>query len=235
MLRKIVCMEPARVNIPEMFDRIARRYDLVNRVLSLGQDRAWRRVAVSPLAGTGPVRVLDVAAGTGDLALALIALRPEAEVVVTDPSPEMLELARKKLPAGVECTRAEAEKLPYPDASFDAVMIGYGIRNVWSVDRALAEFTRVLKPNGTLVVLEFSLPANPILKAGCLFYLRYLLPWIGWALTGDKAAYTYLNKTIETFPYGAAFCKRLTDAGFSGCAARPLFFGVTTAYQAKRP
>ena len=228
-------MEPARANIPEMFDRIARRYDLVNRILSLGQDRAWRKTAVAALVGKGTIRVLDVAAGTGDLSLACLRANSSAQVVVTDPSPEMLELARRKLPTGTELLRAEAEHLPFPDGSFDAVMIGYGIRNVWSVERALAEMKRVLKSGGTLIVLEFSLPGNPLMRAGCLFYLRHVLPWIGWALTGDRAAYTYLNKTIETFPYGDAFCQKLTAAGCTACTAQPMFFGVTTAYRATAP
>ena len=173
-----------------MFGCIARRYDLANHLLSCGIDFYWRRRAAEIVAGWRPHRIADLATGTGDLALALQKKMPDAEIVGVDFLPEMLDLARRK---GVrQIVLADAMNLPFGDASFDCVTIAFGLRNLENWAAALAEMSRLLKTNGHLLVLEFSLPTTPILRAIYRFYLHRCLPLFGSLLTGTKTAYDYL-------------------------------------------
>ena len=215
-----------------MFGSIARRYDLANHLLSCGIDFYWRRRAAEIVAGWRPHRIADLATGTGDLALALQKKMPDAEIVGVDFLPEMLNLARRK---GVrQIVLADAMNLPFGDASFDCVTIAFGLRNLENWAAALAEMSRLLKTNGHLLVLEFSLPTTPILRAIYRFYLHSCLPLFGSFLTGTKTAYDYLGDSIEEFPSGGAMCELMVENGFTHQAFEPLTGGIVTIYTAEK-
>ena len=222
--------QPARVR--KMFGCIARRYDLANHLLSCGIDFYWRRRAAEIVAGWRPDRIADLATGTGDLALALQKKMPDAEIVGVDFLPEMLDLARRK---GVrQIVLADAMNLPFGDASFDCVTIGFGLRNLENWAAALVEMSRVLKTNGHLLVLEFSLPTTPVLRAIYRFYLHRCLPLFGSFLTGTKTAYDYLGDSIEEFPSGGAMCELMAENGFTHQTFEPLTGGIVTIYTAEK-
>ena len=222
--------QPARVR--KMFGCIARRYDLANHLLSCGIDFYWRRRAAEIVAGWRQRRIADLATGTGDLALALQKKLPDAEIVGVDFLPEMLDLARRK---GVrQIVLADAMNLPFGDASFDCVTIGFGLRNLENWAAALVEMSRVLKTNGHLLVLEFSLPTTPILRAIYRFYLHRCLPLFGSFLTGTKTAYDYLGDSIEEFPSGGAMCELMAENGFTHQTFEPLTGGIVTIYTAEK-
>lgn len=221
---------------PEMFDRIASRYDLLNRILSGRRDIAWRRSIAAFIKEMGDVFVLDVATGTGDVLLTIIdKCKNVTHGIGLDPAVKMLEIARKKtkdkgLSDKIEYICGDALKLPFDDNFFDVVTIAFGIRNVTDVDLALREMLRVLKTGGQVIILEFSLPSNPFLRWCYLKYFRYILPILGSIISGDKKAYKYLNTTVETFPYGREFCGIMEKAGFVKVKAKPLTFGIATLY-----
>ena len=222
--------QPARVQ--KMFGSIARRYDLANHLLSCGIDFYWRRRAAEIVAGWRPHRIADLATGTGDLALALQKKLPDAEIVGVDFLPEMLDLARRK---GVrQIVLADAMNLPFGDASFDCVTIAFGLRNLENWSAALAQMSRVLKTNGHVLVLEFSLPTTPILRAIYRFYLHRCLPLFGSFLTGTKTAYDYLGDSIEEFPSGGAMCELMAENGFALPTFQPLTGGIVTIYAAQK-
>jgi demethylmenaquinone methyltransferase/2-methoxy-6-polyprenyl-1,4-benzoquinol methylase len=214
-----------------MFGRIARRYDLANHLLSGGADFLWRRRAAKIVAGWQPREVLDLATGSGDLALAIQSRLPKAKIVAADFSPEMLEIARGK---GVANTVvADALQLPFEDASFDAVTVAFGLRNMADWDRALTEMARVLRDHGRLLVLDFSLPTGA-LRPAYRFYLHRCLPLLASAVTGQKAAYDYLGGSIEKFPSGSAMLQLIEKNGFTNAAAETLTGGVATIYTARK-
>jgi demethylmenaquinone methyltransferase/2-methoxy-6-polyprenyl-1,4-benzoquinol methylase len=220
----------------DMFDRIAPRYDLLNRLLSLRRDVAWRRrMACYVPAGTS-LRLLDLATGTGDQILHLLdAGASLGPVVGMDMAEGMLAIGREKLAARglqdrVALQRGDATRIPACDGSFDAVTISFGIRNVGDIQAALRDMRRVLRPGGRALVLEFSLPSAAPLRGLYLFYLRHVLPVVGGWLSGDRQAYRYLNRTIEDFPSGDAFCACMREAGFSNTVAYPQTFGVASIY-----
>ena len=222
--------QPARVR--KMFGSIARRYDLANHLLSCGTDFYRRRHAAEIVTDWRPHRVADLATGTGDLALALQKRLPHADIVGVDVLPEMLDLAQRK---GVrQIVLADAMNLPFDDASFDCVTIAFGLRNLENWAAALAEMWRALKPNGHLLVLEFSLPRMPILRAIYRFYLHRCLPLLGSLLTGTKSAYDYLGHSIEEFPDGSAMCELMAGNGFADATAEPLTGGIVTIYTAQK-
>jgi len=225
-------MTTQRARVRKMFGCIARRYDLANHLLSCGIDFYWRRRAAEIVAGWRPHRIADLATGTGDLALALQKKLPDAEIVGVDFLPEMLDLARRK---GVrQIVLADAMNLPFGDASFDCVTIAFGLRNLENWAAALAEMSRVLKTNGHLLVLEFSLPTTPILRAIYRFYLHRCLPLFGSFLTGKKTAYDYLGDSIEEFPGGNAMCELMAANGFTHTTFEPLTGGIVTIYTAQK-
>jgi demethylmenaquinone methyltransferase/2-methoxy-6-polyprenyl-1,4-benzoquinol methylase len=232
---------PSRANVPRMFDRIAPRYDLLNRVLSLRQDVAWRRRLARHLPEGSGLRVLDVATGTADVLLTLVERCPRvAYGVGLDPSMGMLYRGAKKARQGaaagrIGLVRGDGLCLPAPDEAFDAVTIAFGIRNVPDVPAALREMRRALRPGGRVLILEFSLPANAAVRGSYLLYFRHVLPRLGGMVSGDAAAYRYLNRTVETFPYGEAFCALMREAGFVAVEAHPLTFGIATLYVGARP
>jgi demethylmenaquinone methyltransferase / 2-methoxy-6-polyprenyl-1,4-benzoquinol methylase len=222
--------EPERVR--KMFGSIARRYDLANHVLSCGADFYWRKRAAEIVVGWRPNSIMDLATGTGDLALALQKKLPNADVVGADFTEEMLAMAKSK---GVRRTvSADAMKLPFGDSSFDCVTIAFGLRNLpdWSV--ALAEMKRVIKPGGHLLILEFSLPKSAILRAPYRFYLHRCMPVIGSFLTKQKSAYDYLGDSIEKFPSGDTMLGLMESIGFGNAAAEPLTGGIVTIYTGER-
>jgi demethylmenaquinone methyltransferase/2-methoxy-6-polyprenyl-1,4-benzoquinol methylase len=215
-----------------MFGAIARRYDLANHTLSCGIDFYWRKRAANMVASWCPGKILDLATGTGDLALALQKKLPDAvEVIGADFLPEMVQLAQRK---GVrETIVADAMKLPFPDGSFDCVTIAFGLRNVENWKGALVEMSRVLRRDGHLLVLEFSLPTTPIVRAIYRFYLHNCLPLLGSVLTGKKSAYDYLGDSIEEFPNGQAMIDLIQASGFARAKLQPLTFGIATIYTAE--
>src|SRR6266581_7196894 len=218
MSQSRVATQPARVR--QMFGSIAARYDLANHLLSCGIDFYWRKRAAEIVASWRPNKIVDLASGTGDLALALQKKLPGAEIIAVDFLPEMLELSKRK---GVRQTVvADAMKLPFVDGSFDCVSIAFGLRNMEDWGEALREMSRVLRANGHLLVLEFSLPTISILRAIYRFYLHRCLPLLGSFLTGTKSAYDYLGDSIEEFPGGSAMCELMAGNGFSDATFEPL-------------
>ena len=214
-----------------MFGGIARRYDLANHTLSCGIDFYWRKRAANTVASWRPCKILDLATGTGDLALALQKKLPDAEVTGVDFLPEMLELAQRK---GVRQTiLGDAMKLPFPNGSFDCVTIAFGLRNMEDWRGALAEMSRVLRRDGHLLVLEFSLPTISIVRTIYRFYLHRCLPMLGSFLTGRKSAYDYLGDSIEEFPSGCAMIDLIEASGFRRATLQPLSFGIVTIYTAQ--
>jgi demethylmenaquinone methyltransferase / 2-methoxy-6-polyprenyl-1,4-benzoquinol methylase len=221
--------QPTRVR--QMFGAIARRYDLANHTLSCGIDFYWRKRAANTVASWRPGKIVDLATGTGDLALALQKKLPEAQVTGVDFLPEMLELAQRK---GVRQTiLADAMKLPFPDASFDCVTIAFGLRNMENWRGALAEMSRVLRRDGHLLVLEFSLPTISIVRTIYRFYLHRCMPLLGSFLTRRKSAYDYLGDSIEEFPSGQAMIDLIEASGFRHATLQPLSYGITTIYTAQ--
>jgi len=215
-----------------MFGSIARRYDIANHLLSCGMDFYWRRRAAEIVADWRPHSIADLATGTGDLALTLQKKLPEAEIAGVDFLPEMLELARRK---GLrQIVLADAMNLLFGDGSFDCVTIAFGLRNLENWAAGLAEMSRVLKTNGHLLVLEFSLPTRPILREIYRFYLHRCLPLLGSFLTRKKSAYDYLGDSIEEFPSGSAMCQLMAGNGFAGPTFEPLSGGIVTVYTATK-
>jgi len=231
--------DPTAVN--SMFGRIARRYDLANRLLSGGMDLWWRRRLVAAVHRTAPGAVLDLATGSGDVAFALArALPPSAAITGMDFCQPMLDEAdAKKGAAGpnrfanVIFRQGDGLALPLPDASVDAVTIAFGLRNLADRARGLGEMRRVLRPGGRLFVLEFSQP-SPWFRPFYFFYLRKILPFVAGVVTGDRAAYVYLNETIEQFPDRAALAEEIRTAGFSSVSARGMSFGIVALHEAAR-
>ena len=222
--------QPTRVR--QMFGAIARRYDLANHTLSCGIDFYWRKRAANTVASWRPGKIVDLATGTGDLALALQKKLPEAQVTGVDFLPEMLELAQRK---GVRQTiLADAMKLPFPDASFDCVTIAFGLRNMENWRDALAEMSRVLRRDGHLLVLEFSLPTSAIVRTIYRFYLHRCLPLLGSFLTGRKSAYDYLGDSIEEFPSARAMLNLIEASGFRHATLQPLSCGIASIYTAQK-
>ena len=212
-----------------MFGRIAQRYDLANHLLSGGADFLWRRRAAKMIEGWRPKHVLDLATGSGDLALALQRRLPEATIVAADFSPEMLEVARRK---GVrETVLADALRLPFADGSFDCVTVAFGLRNMADWNLALREMARVLRSGGHLLVLDFSMPVGT-LRPAYRFYLHRCLPLLASIVTGQKEAYDYLAGSIEKFPTGDEMIRLIEENGFALGAARPLTGGIATIYTA---
>lgn len=213
-----------------MFGRIARRYDLANHLLSGGADFVWRRRAARIIEAWRPRRILDLATGSGDLALAIQRHLPEAAIIAADFSPEMLSVAQRK---GVrETVLADALRLPFQDGSFDCVTIAFGLRNMVDWSLALREMSRVLRSSGHLLVLDFSLPVGP-LRPAYRFYLHRCLPILASLVTGQKAAYEYLGGSIEKFPDGDQMVRLIEENGFALASALPLTGGIATIYTAQ--
>lgn len=220
-----------------MFSSIARRYDLLNTVLSFGFDKSWRRDATKAAFAGGATRVLDVATGTADLALALKKYRPEAEIIGVDFVEAMLQIGRRKAreqELTVTLEQGDGLALPYPDASFGALTIAYGLRNFADIDKGLAEFYRVLKPGGRVVVLEFPPPPEGLFGNLFRFYFLQVLPRLGGLVSGRKSAYTYLPDSVLKFPPPDALAARMTRAGFSSVRYKLQTFGVSALHTGEK-
>jgi len=217
-----------------MFDNIARRYYFLNHLLSLNIDRFWRRRAISHLRNRHPRHILDVATGTGDFAVAALRLNPE-KITGIDLSGAMMEKGKqkilaKKLGDKIDFFGGDAEVLPFKDASFDAVLCGFGVRNFEDPGRGIREMYRVLKNSGQAVILEFSKPVRSPFRQIYNIYFSSILPRIGKVVSGDPQAYRYLPESVDAFPEGEQFLEILRDSGFSECGKRTLTFGVATVY-----
>lgn len=224
--------------IAQMFDTISGNYDGLNRVISFGIDVKWRKKVLALVSRKNPKTVLDIATGTGDLAL-LMAETSAEKIIGLDISAGMLEVGRKKIANAnlsnkIEMVLADSESMPFEDNSFDAITVAFGIRNFEHLDLGLKEILRVLKPNGIFVVLETSNPTKTPFKQGYSLYTKYLLPLIGKVFSKDKAAYNYLSESASVFPFGEALNNILRKNGFIEVLAEPQTFGVATIYSASK-
>ena len=224
--------------IAQMFDTISGNYDGLNRVISFGIDVKWRKKVLALVSKKNPETVLDIATGTGDLAL-LMAETSAEKIIGLDISAGMLEVGRKKIANAnlsnkIEMVLADSESMPFEDNSFDAITVAFGIRNFEHLDLGLKEILRVLKPNGIFVVLETSNPTKTPYKQVYSLYTKYLLPLIGKVFSKDKAAYNYLSESASVFPFGEALNNILRKNGFIEVLAEPQTFGVATIYSASK-
>jgi len=219
-----------------MFNSIARRYDLLNGLLSFGIDKYWRKKAVNSLKGKKKESILDLACGTGDLTIEALRLNPE-RIVGMDASEGMLEIAKQKIERRttgnkIVLVKGSASAIPFENDQFDAVTIGFGIRNFSDLKGSLVEIRRVLKPGGCLLILEFSKPTIFPVKQLFHFYFHCVLPIIGRMISGSKGAYSYLPISVDAFPCGDTFIGLLEAAGFNNSCQQKLTFGITTVYKA---
>jgi demethylmenaquinone methyltransferase/2-methoxy-6-polyprenyl-1,4-benzoquinol methylase len=229
--------EGKKAQVERMFDRIAPRYDLLNRLLSLRMDVAWRRDAIRQLAAKKPKTVLDAATGTADVAIMAAKALPEAHITGIDISNQMLALGRDKirqlgLEDRIHLQTGDGEALPYPDHHFDAVTVAFGVRNFEHLERGLAELHRVLRPGGQIIVLEFSRPTLFPFKQLYNAYFKYVLPAIGRLTSKDPRAYQYLFESVQAFPDGERFTSILSQTGFKDTACNTLTLGVCSLYTA---
>lgn len=220
-----------------IFSSIAGRYDAFNALASMGIDRVWRRALVKAARLTPSSRVLDLCAGTGDVSLAIANQAGPAEVVVTDFTPEMLEIAEQKAgsytgPSQLTFTLADAQELPFPDESFDVVTVAFGVRNLPARERNFVEVLRVLKPGGRYLILEFSRPPFAPWRGVYHVYLRHAIPTVGGVLTGDRESFVYLNDSIRRFPTQPQLAAELRAAGFSAISWRDMTGGIVALHTA---
>ncbi|MEP2936859.1 MAG: bifunctional demethylmenaquinone methyltransferase/2-methoxy-6-polyprenyl-1,4-benzoquinol methylase UbiE [Gilvibacter sp.] len=225
--------------IEQMFDTISGKYDGLNRVISLGVDQKWRKKVVALVKNEHPATVLDIATGTGDLAIQFASQIPDAKVTGLDISQGMLDVAVKKsahlsYKDRLEFMQADSEAMPFDDNSFDVITVSFGIRNFETLEKGLAEIYRVLAPEGLFVVLETSVPTKFPFKQGYAVYSNYVLPTIGKLFSKDKVAYNYLSKSAASFPYGATLNNIFKNIGFIAIENKPQTFGVATIYSARK-
>lgn len=231
--------EGKKVQVERMFDNIAPKYDLLNRVLSLGIDVSWRKRAISYLAPLQPRVILDVATGTADVALLMARILKPEKIVGIDIANQMLELGREKIHARqldsvIELETGDSENLRFPDGSFDAVTVAFGARNFENLEKGLAEMFRVLRPGGRVVVLEFSRPHIFPFKQIYQGYFKYVLPQVGRLTSRDTNAYKYLYESAMVFPEGNDFLSILTKIGFTHPQCERLTLGICSIYTATK-
>ncbi len=230
-----------RSQIQRMFDAIAFRYDCVNRLLSLRRDVAWRKAMACALPRKPDLRILDLAAGTGDVAMTLLKkCRTIEHIIGADVSLQMLRHAQKKqgrakVSDAVSFVQADAAALCWAGNTFDVVTVAFGVRNFTELGIGLSEIHRVLRPRGYAIILEFSMPENPLVRAAYLLYFRHILPRVGGLISRQPDAYRYLNRSVEAFPCGQDFCGLLLKAGLVSVQAQPLTCGIATLYIAQKP
>lgn len=224
--------------VTQMFDTISGNYDDLNRVISLGIDVKWRKKVVDIVAKKNPENILDIATGTGDLAI-LMTSTSAKKIVGLDLSVGMLEVGKKKIASQnlsdkIEMVVGDSENIPFPDNYFDAITVSFGIRNFETLEKGLAEIYRVLKPGGVFVILETSVPTKFPFKQGYSFYTKMILPLIGKIFSKDKNAYGYLSTSAANFPFGEKLNNILRKVSFIDCVALPQTFGVATIYTATK-
>jgi demethylmenaquinone methyltransferase/2-methoxy-6-polyprenyl-1,4-benzoquinol methylase len=224
--------------VEQMFDTISTNYDGLNRVISFGIDVKWRKKVIKMVSATNPESVLDIATGTGDLAISL-AKTGAKRIVGLDLSEGMLAVGRKKidqeeLTGKIEMIQGDSEALPFEDNSFDAITVAFGVRNFENLEKGLSEILRVLKPGGIFVILETSVPTKFPFKQGYHFYTKNLLPLIGKLFSKDKVAYSYLSESAAAFPYGEKLNNILRKIGFIDVRHNPQTMGVATIYSASK-
>ncbi len=227
-----------KVQVTKMFDTISKEYDGLNRVISFGIDVKWRNKVVKLIAEKNPQNILDIATGTGDLAISLTATNAK-EIIGLDISDGMLEVGRQKISSKnldgmISMVIGDSEDLPFEDSSFDAITVAFGVRNFENLEKGLSEILRVLKPNGIFVILETSVPTNPIYRAGYKFYSKLILPSIGKLFSKDRVAYKYLSESASVFPYGEVLNNILRKIGFISVEDKPQTMGVATIYTASK-
>ncbi|MBE0392605.1 bifunctional demethylmenaquinone methyltransferase/2-methoxy-6-polyprenyl-1,4-benzoquinol methylase UbiE [Flavobacterium sp. PL002] len=224
--------------VAQMFDTISGNYDNLNRVISFGIDIKWRKKVLDIVSKKNPETILDIATGTGDLAI-LMAQTKAKKIIGLDISAGMLEVGDKKIAAKnlsntIEMVLGDSENMPFDDNHFDAVTVAFGVRNFETLEKGLTEILRVLKPNGVFVILETSVPDKTPYKQGYNFYSRNILPLIGKLFSKDNVAYGYLSESAAAFPYGEALNNILRKVGFIDVVALPQTFGVATIYSASK-
>ena len=225
--------------VQEMFDNIAPKYDLLNRVLSMGIDILWRKKLISKIVKSQPYLVLDVATGTADVAIEIARSLKSSKIIGLDLSDLMLNEGRKKikelkLEHIIELVQGDSENLKFPDNTFDAITVAFGVRNFENLEKGLYEMLRVLKPGSTLVILEFSKPQNFPVKQLYKFYFNSILPKLGKWVSKDSAAYTYLPESVQNFPQGKEFLLILEKTGYKNCQCTSLTFGISSIYSAQK-
>jgi len=220
--------------VADMFNNISKKYDFLNHFLSLGIDRIWRRKAVNELRIIKPDRILDIATGTGDFAIALLKLKPK-QVIGIDISEGMLAVGREKmikkgLDKTISLQLADSENLPFEDDYFDALTVGFGVRNFEHLEKGLAEMLRVIRPGGKAVILEFSKPKKFPVKQTFGFYSKYIIPFFGKNISKDKNAYAYLPESVQAFPEGKEFQDILKKVGYTNVTSKLVSGGIATIY-----
>jgi len=224
--------------VAQMFDNISGNYDNLNRVISFGIDTKWRKKVLKIVSDSKPGIILDIATGTGDLAILMTQTKAE-KIIGLDISAGMLEVGKKKIEERklsniIDMVLGDSEKIPFEDNYFDAITVGFGVRNFENLEKGFAEILRVLKPNGVFVILETSVPDKTPYKQGYKFYSKNILPLIGKLFSKDNAAYGYLSESAAVFPYGEALNNILRKTGFIDVVAMPQTFGVATIYSASK-
>jgi len=223
--------------VAKMFDAISKNYDGLNRVISLGIDVKWRKKVVKIVGKNKPKQILDIATGTGDLALMMAELSPD-KIIGLDISEGMLAVGKEKiakvnLSEKIEMVVGDSEEMPFDEDTFDAITVSFGVRNFANLDKGIKEIARVLKPSGVLVILETSNPMKFPFKQGYKLYTHLFLPIIGKLFSKDKVAYSYLSESANSFPFGATFNNILQKNGFTSTEDTPVTFGVATIYTAR--
>ena len=218
--------------VKNAFSGIAKKYVITNHILSLGIDILWRRKVAKLVSEKKPNRILDLATGSGDLALEIEKESQESEIICSDFCAPMLDIAKSR---GLNTVLADAMSLPFDDRDFDLISVGFGLRNMADWSEALHEMKRVLKTNGFIVILDFSLPDNKFRRALYCIYLNKILPFIAGFITRKRAAYKYLAKSIEDFPSGKSMCDFIEGNGFNEAKCYPLSFGIASIYIARKP
>ena len=228
------------VQVREMFDSIAPAYDWMNRAMTFGLDKLWRRRAVGIVAADNPDSIVDLATGTGDLAIAMARKIPRASITGLDLSDGMVSIGQRKvaeagLSGRIRLLTGDCLAMPFQDTSADAVTVAYGVRNFEHLDRGYAEMFRILKPGGLLCVVELSTPVNPFVRPFYKLYTKIIIPALGRIVSKDRRAYSYLPESIAAVPQGDVMLSLIRDAGFTETRFRRLTFGVCTIYTARRP
>jgi demethylmenaquinone methyltransferase/2-methoxy-6-polyprenyl-1,4-benzoquinol methylase len=220
--------------VAEMFNNISKRYDFLNHFLSLGIDKIWRKKAIAELKELNPSRILDIATGTGDFALAALKINPK-EVVGIDISEGMLAVGKEKMIAKkvdniISMQLGDSENLPFEDNYFDGLTVGFGVRNFENLEKGLAEMLRVIRPEGKAIILEFSKPKKFPIKQVFGFYSKYFIPFFGKNISKDEKAYAYLPESVEAFPEGENFKAILTKVGYKNVSSKLVSGGIATIY-----